>query len=63
MLKEMQNQRMPQQIAAAKAEGIRNRRQPRRRCRDEAERDLNVMGIKDRKWRVQRSTTDCSIGR
>jgi hypothetical protein len=59
----MQNQRMPKQIAAATAEGIRNRRRPRTRWRDEVLRDLNTMGIKDRKWPVQRSITDCSIGR
>jgi hypothetical protein len=59
----MQNQRMPKQIAAATAEGIRNRRRPRTRWRDEVERDLNIMGIKDRKWPAQRSTTDHSIGR
>jgi hypothetical protein len=59
----MQNQIMPQQIAADTAEGIRNKRLPRKRWRDEVERDLNLMGTKDRKWPVQRSTTDCSVGR
>jgi hypothetical protein len=58
-----ENQRMPQQIAAATAERIRNRRRPSKRWRDEVEGDLNIMRIKDRKWPVQRSTTDCSVGR
>jgi hypothetical protein len=59
----MRNQRMPKQMAAVTAEGTRDRRRPRTRWRDEVERDLHIMGIKDRKWPVQRSTTDCSIGR
>ena len=59
----MQNQRMPQQLAAATAERIRNRRRPCKRRWDEVERGLNIMRIKDRKWPVQRSTTDCSVGR
>jgi hypothetical protein len=56
-------ERMPKQMAAVTAEEIRDRRRPRTRWRDEVERDLHIMGIKDRKWPVQRSTTDCSIGR
>jgi hypothetical protein len=70
----MQNQRMPKHTAAATAEGIRNRRRPRERWRDEVQRDLNIMGIKDRKWPETfgnegrlywepGSTTDCSTGR
>jgi len=57
-------ERMPKQTAAVTAEGIRNRRRrPRTRWRDEVERDLNtrIMGIKDRKWPVQRSTTAVAL--
>jgi hypothetical protein len=39
MLKRMQNQRMPKQIAAATMEGTRRREIPRRRLRDEVEDD------------------------
>ena len=45
-VKRIQNQRMPKQIAAVTAEGVRNRRRPRTRWRDEVERDLTYNGNK-----------------
>jgi hypothetical protein len=44
-VKRMQNQRMPKQIAATTIEGSKRGR-PRKRWKDEAEEDLNIMRIK-----------------
>jgi hypothetical protein len=57
--KRMQNQRMPKHIAAATVEGTRKRVRSRKRWKDEAEEDLNIMRVKNvraaardrRKWR------------
>jgi hypothetical protein len=63
---------MPKQIAAATIEGTRKRGRPRKRWKDEAEEDLNIIGIKmgvqrpgivgigGRLYCKPRSTTNCS---
>jgi hypothetical protein len=63
---------MAKQIATATLEGTRARRRPRKRWGDEAEEELNIMGIKmDKQWPETlgvgrifyaqlRSTTKCS---
>jgi hypothetical protein len=44
----MQNQRKPKLIAIAAVEGKKRKRgKPSKRWRDEAEKDLNVLGIKN----------------
>jgi hypothetical protein len=37
---------LPKQITVATIEGTRKRTRPRKRWKDEAEEDLNIMGIK-----------------
>jgi hypothetical protein len=39
---------MPKQIASATMERTRKRGRPHKRRRDEVEKDLNIMGIKNR---------------
>jgi hypothetical protein len=67
----MQNQRMPKQILTATMEGKRKRGRPHKRWREEVEKDLNTMGIQNRKtvardrreWRKivleSKVTSDC----
>jgi hypothetical protein len=43
----MKNQRIPKQIAVAKREGTRKRGRPRKRWKDEAEENMNIMGVKN----------------
>jgi hypothetical protein len=43
-----QNQQMPKQFTTATMEGTRKKGRPYKRCRDEFEEDLNVIGITNR---------------
>jgi len=52
-LKEYKSQRMPRQIATATMEGKRKGRSTRRRWRDEAEKGLNIMEIKNRQEMIR----------
>jgi hypothetical protein len=45
----MGEERMPRKIFTQKLEGTRRRRRPRKGCREEVERDLQVLGV--RRWR------------
>jgi hypothetical protein len=49
----MQNQRMPKQIATSTMNVTMKRGKPSKRWRDEVEKDLNVMGIKNRQATVR----------
>jgi hypothetical protein len=48
-LERMEEDRMPKKIFTQELEGMRRRGRPRKGCREEAERDLQVMGM--RRWR------------
>jgi hypothetical protein len=48
-LERMEEDRMPKKIIAQELEGTRRRGRPRKDCKEEVERDLQVLGV--RKWR------------
>jgi len=48
-LERMEEDRMPKKIYTQEVEGSRRRERPRKRCKEEAERDLQVVGV--RRWR------------
>jgi hypothetical protein len=48
-LERMEEDRMPQKIFTQELEGTRRRGRPRKRWKEEAERDLQVLGV--RRWR------------
>jgi len=48
-LEKMEEDRMPKKIFTQELEGTRRRGRPRKGCREEAERDLKVLGV--RRWR------------
>ena len=48
-LEKMEENRMPKNIFAQELEGTRRRGRPRKRWREEVERDLQVLGV--RSWR------------
>jgi len=48
-LERMEEDRMPKKIFAQELEGTRRRGRPRKRWKDEVERDLQVLGV--RRWR------------
>jgi hypothetical protein len=45
----MEEDRIPKKIFTEELEGTRRRRRPRKRWKEEAERDLQVLGV--RRWR------------
>jgi hypothetical protein len=45
----MEENRMPKKIFSPELEGPRRRRRPRKRRKEEVERDLQVLGV--RRWR------------
>jgi hypothetical protein len=45
----MEENRMPKKIFTQELEGTRRRGRPRKGCREEVERDLQVLGV--RRWR------------
>ena len=45
----MEEDRMPRKIFTQELEGTRRKGRPRKRCKDEVERDLQVLGV--RRWR------------
>ena len=47
-LEKMEEDRMPKKIFTQELEGTRQRERPRKGCREEVERDLQVMGV--RRW-------------
>ena len=49
LLERMEEGRMPEKIFTQELEGTRRRGRPRKRCKEEAERDLQVLGV--RRWR------------
>jgi hypothetical protein len=51
----MEEDRMPKKIFAQELEGARRRRRPRKRWKEEVERDLQVLGV--RRWRELVSDT------
>jgi hypothetical protein len=48
-LERMEEDRMRKKILTQELEGMRQRGRPRKRCREEVERDLQVLGV--RRWR------------
>jgi hypothetical protein len=48
-LERMEENRMPKKIFTQELEGTRRRRRPRKRWKEEVERDLQVLGVK--RWR------------
>jgi len=48
-LERMEEDRMPKKIFTQELEGMRRRRRPRKRWKEEVERDLQVLGM--RRWR------------
>jgi len=48
-LERMEEDRMPKKIFTQELEGTRRRESPRERCKEEVERDLQVLGV--RRWR------------
>jgi len=48
-LERMEEDRMPKKNFTQKLEGTRRRGSPRKRCKEEVERDLQVLGV--RRWR------------
>jgi hypothetical protein len=48
-LERMGEDRMPKKIFTQELEGTRRRGRPRKRCKEEVERDLQVLGV--RRWR------------
>jgi hypothetical protein len=48
-LERMEDDRMPKQIFTKELEGMRHRRRPRKRWKEEVERELQVPGV--RRWR------------
>ena len=48
-LERMEEDRMPEKIFIQELEGTRRRRRPRRRWKEEVERELQVLGV--RRWR------------
>ena len=48
-LERMGEDRMPKKIFTQDMEGTRRRGRPRKRCKEEVERDLQVLGV--RRWR------------
>jgi len=48
-LDRMEEDRMPKKIFTREMEGTRRRRRPRKRWKEEVERDLQVLGV--RRWR------------
>jgi len=48
-LERMEEDRMPKKIFTQEMEGTRRRRRPRKRWKEEVERDLQVLGV--RRWR------------
>jgi len=48
-LERMEEERMPKKIFTQELEGMRRRGRPRKRCKEEVERDLQVLGV--RRWR------------
>ena len=47
-LERMEEDRMPKKVFAQELEGTRRRGRPREGCKEEAERDLQVLGV--RRW-------------
>jgi len=48
-LERLEEARMPKKIFTQELEGTRRRERPRKRCKEEVERDLQVLGV--RRWR------------
>ena len=48
-LERTEEDRMPKKIFTQELEGMRRRGRPRKRCKEEVERDLQVLGL--RRWR------------
>jgi len=48
-LERMEEDRLPKKIFTQELEGTRRRGRPRKRCKEEVERDLQVLGV--RRWR------------
>ena len=48
-LERLEEDRMPKKIYTQELEGARRRRRPRKRWKEEVERDLQVLGV--RRWR------------
>jgi len=49
-LERMEGDRIPKNFFPQELEETRNRGRPRKRCKEEVERDLQVLGV--RRWRV-----------
>ena len=64
-LERMEEDRMPEKVFTQELEGSRRRGKPRKRWKEEVERDLQVLGVrrwKESWWQIGKNGRTCSTG-